>query len=52
MPNPADLPVGCRFADRCPKKIDICVQERPKIYCKGTQQIACHLNKDWEEGNE
>ena len=24
MPNPARLPVGCKFADRCPHALDVC----------------------------
>lgn len=43
MPDPTDLPLGCKFHPRCPKCMDICVVAQSPIYVKGTHQIMCHL---------
>ncbi|KWX81203.1 peptide ABC transporter ATP-binding protein [Paenibacillus riograndensis] len=31
VPNPANLPSGCRFAPRCPAVVDRCWAERPEL---------------------
>ncbi|WP_042202760.1 ABC transporter ATP-binding protein [Paenibacillus camerounensis] len=31
VPNPANLPAGCRFAPRCPVAVDRCLTERPEL---------------------
>ncbi|OKP95747.1 ABC transporter ATP-binding protein [Paenibacillus sp. P46E] len=31
VPNPANLPSGCRFAPRCPMVVDRCWAERPEL---------------------
>ena len=43
MPDPANLPKGCKFNPRCPKCMDICKTEEPKIYEKDGHMIRCHL---------
>lgn len=43
MPDPTNLPKGCKFHDRCPKCMDICKTEKPADFCSGTQIIKCHL---------
>ncbi len=43
MPNPTDLPKGCKFHERCNHCTDICRSERPTVYRKGEHMIACHL---------
>jgi peptide/nickel transport system ATP-binding protein len=43
MPDLTELPKGCRFADRCPKCMDICHEQAPGIWSNGTHQIRCHL---------
>ena len=43
MPDPTNLPRGCSFAPRCPKKLEICDREPPSLYKKGTHLISCHL---------
>jgi oligopeptide/dipeptide ABC transporter ATP-binding protein len=36
--------VGCAFAPRCPKVMDICKQDEPQIKDKETgHQVACWL---------
>lgn len=43
MPDPANLPKGCKFHDRCPKCMEICKTQQPGFYCEGKHSIACHL---------
>jgi peptide/nickel transport system ATP-binding protein len=46
VPNPLDLPRGCRFHPRCPYVMDICRTEEPKlIKTTGGRSVACHLVK-------
>ena len=42
MPDPTDLPAGCKFSPRCPDCMDICRQEDPAVVQNGTHCIACH----------
>ena len=44
MPDPADLPSGCKFSPRCPHCMDICKEQEPKSYpVSATHSIKCHL---------
>lgn len=47
VPSPVNPPIGCRFHPRCPKAMDICRKEEPRllnIQSKGEQHlVACHL---------
>ena len=44
VPNPVDLPSGCRFHPRCHRKIDICSQIEPKLQdCGNGHHVACHI---------
>ncbi len=43
MPDPAIVPPGCRFADRCPKCMEVCEKISPENFIKNTHQIKCHL---------
>ena len=44
VPTPSDKIVGCAFAPRCPKVMDICRQEEPLIREKELgHQVACWL---------
>ena len=43
MPDPADLPQGCKFNPRCPNCMDICRTQSPAVVEKGTHKVACHL---------
>jgi peptide/nickel transport system ATP-binding protein len=46
MPDPTNLPSGCKFMERCPKAMSICKQP-PSSYCiSGLHQIKCHLFSD------
>lgn len=46
VPDPIDLPSGCRFAGRCPKVMDACRQEEPHMYTLGDQEARCILYDD------
>lgn len=43
MPDPMNLPNGCKFHPRCKCCMDICKTQQPKIYSQGEHVIACHL---------
>jgi peptide/nickel transport system ATP-binding protein len=43
MPDPTDLPRGCKFHPRCPQCMDICRSQLPKAFVKESQTIRCHL---------
>lgn len=42
MPDPTDLPKGCKFAPRCTKCMEICKTQQPGIYEENGHQIRCH----------
>lgn len=43
MPDPTDLPKGCKFAPRCGKCMEICKNQQPGVYEENGHQIRCHL---------
>lgn len=43
MPDPSDLPSGCKFHPRCHNCMDICKEKIPYSYQIGTHAIKCHL---------
>lgn len=44
IPNPLDMPSGCRFSNRCPKVMDICHLKSPPLkQTAGSHRVACHL---------
>lgn len=44
VPSPINVPPGCKFADRCPKCMDICRKENPRLReVKPEHFVACHL---------
>jgi len=47
VPSLLNLPKGCRFNPRCPKKMAICMEVEPKLFeTKKDHFVACHLYKD------
>lgn len=48
MPDPTNLPQGCKFHPRCPRCMEICKKSVPQRTVRGTHEISCHLFK--EEG--
>lgn len=43
MPDPTNLPKGCKFAPRCDKCMEICKEVPPEVYVDGTHSIRYHL---------
>jgi peptide/nickel transport system ATP-binding protein len=52
MPDPTNLPEGCKFSPRCPKCMDICKIKAPTYYVNEKHSIFCHLytNKEKSSG--
>lgn len=48
LPDPTDLPKGCKFSPRCPHCTDLCRAAEPAVYTNGTHQVRCHLFADKE----
>lgn len=42
MPDPTDLPKGCKFHPRCPQCMDICRASIPDDFIDNTHRIKCH----------
>ena len=49
MPDPTDLPKGCRFHPRCPHCTERCKTEHPGEHIKDGHMVRCHLY-DREDG--
>ena len=43
MPDPTELPDGCKFHTRCPLRTDICMTEIPGDYELNDHTVKCHL---------
>ena len=43
MPDPTNLPHGCKFHPRCKSRMEICTHQNPKSISCGEHEIACHL---------
>lgn len=43
MPDPTDLPKGCKFSPRCQKCREICREKEPPVYRNGSHAIKCFL---------
>lgn len=43
MPDPTNLPSGCKFHPRCNSSMEICKTEHPMPQSFGEHVIACHL---------
>ncbi len=43
MPDPTDLPKGCKFHTRCPRCMDRCRTEEPGITERDGHCLSCHL---------
>jgi oligopeptide/dipeptide ABC transporter ATP-binding protein len=46
LPNPIDLPEGCRFYNRCPFRMDRCRATEPELKAVDTgHAVACYLHE-------
>lgn len=43
MPDPMDLPAGCKFNPRCPHCTERCRTQQPQLTANGSHSIRCHL---------
>lgn len=43
MPDPTDLPKGCKFHTRCPQCMEVCQVKRPAITESDGHKLCCHL---------
>ena len=45
IPSPVNVPAGCRFANRCPKVMDVCRNTTPELIPLKDEDrlVACHL---------
>lgn len=43
IPNPMDVPPGCRFHNRCPYAKPVCSEIEPTLIEVGGRSVACHL---------
>ncbi len=48
IPSPVNVPAGCRFANRCPKAMDVCSHATPPLLPvadgdRPQRLVACHL---------
>ena len=43
VPDPSNLPKGCKFGPRCPHCTQQCIDREPGVMEEGTHQIKCHL---------
>ena len=50
-PSLIDLPIGCRFAARCPDKFNLCAQDPPMVVKEG-RKIKCWLHQSVSTNNE
>ncbi|MFC0560270.1 ABC transporter ATP-binding protein [Halalkalibacter alkalisediminis] len=52
VPSPTDMPIGCRFAPRCPFASDICVERLPDLEeDENGNQIRCWIYSEEWDGN-
>ena len=52
MPDPTDLPKGCKFNPRCPRCMEICKKIAPQFHTVGTHRVACHLYDEDRKGDD
>ncbi len=52
MPDPAYLPEGCKFHDRCPKATERCSAQAPSMHMWESHGIRCHLFESGREKTE
>jgi oligopeptide/dipeptide ABC transporter ATP-binding protein len=43
IPSPIDVPAGCSFHPRCPRRVDRCSHDLPALLSRDGRLVACHL---------
>jgi peptide/nickel transport system ATP-binding protein len=43
VPSLHELPLGCKFQDRCPAAVDRCRDEEPALQRIGASEVRCHV---------
>ena len=52
VPNPHEMPTGCRFAPRCPAATDLCRTKMPDLVTdEEGNQIRCWIYSDQWDGD-
>jgi len=46
VPGLDEMPQGCRFADRCGRRLGKCASEPPPMARVGAKQVRCHLYQE------
>ncbi|MDR1620989.1 MAG: ABC transporter ATP-binding protein [Synergistaceae bacterium] len=53
MPDPTSFLPGCRFAERCPRRMELCERKRPAMTpMNETHGIKCHLFGEFDGPSE
>lgn len=52
MPDPTDLPRGCRFHTRCPHAEEICTRQEPLVTAEDGHQVKCLIYEGLVEPKE
>jgi oligopeptide/dipeptide ABC transporter ATP-binding protein len=52
VPNPFNMPPGCNFAPRCPKRFEPCARHDPRVDDPGGPSVACWLWKPVPDRDE
>lgn len=47
VPDMSSMPKGCRFADRCEKKMSVCDEKTPLLQRKGESEVRCWLYSNY-----
>lgn len=51
VPNPFDMPKGCRFHPRCPEAKEICSNREPELVVTNGHQVRCwKYSSNWKGG--
>ena len=48
VPSLSEMPIGCRFCDRCEKATERCRREAPELYTVGQGKVRCFLYEGGE----
>lgn len=49
VPDPLNMPSGCPFYDRCPKRLERCARSMPELRSAGGREVRCFLYENETE---